>query len=60
MSASAKHAVDLVAFLCAGVAAVSLAQTAVFVSIVAGVLSAVLAGMRIYDRLTYGPLKRGD
>lgn len=48
---------DLVTFLCAGIAAVSLAQAAVVVSIIAGLVSIVLAGIRIHDRLKYGPTR---
>jgi hypothetical protein len=47
--------VDLLTFLCAGVAAISLAQLALTVSIIAGIASISLAGLRWHDRIRYGP-----
>jgi hypothetical protein len=46
--------VERLAYLFAGVAAVSLSQAALLVTIAAGALSAVLAGIRIHDRIKYG------
>lgn len=46
---------DLFTFLCAGIAVVSLTQAALVVSIMAGLISVVLGGIRLHDRVKYGP-----
>lgn len=46
--------IERLAYLFAGVAAVSLSQAALLVTLVAGLLSAILAGIRIHDRIKYG------
>ena len=53
----AKRLMDLVSFALAGVAAVSLTQTALIISIIAGLASIILAGFRVHDRLKYGPMR---
>ena len=55
MSAAVKHAVDWVAFLCAGVAVVSWANAAFAATIFAGVASGILATIRVYHLVRYGP-----
>jgi hypothetical protein len=45
---------DLATFLCAGVAVVSLSQAALVVSIIAGLVSIILGGIRVHDRMKYG------
>ena len=54
LSDDAARWIDRLAFLFAGVSAVSLSQTALFISIIAGLFSAILAAIRIHDRLKYG------
>ncbi len=46
---------DRLAFLFGGVALISLSQAAYLLTIIATVLSIVLATLRIHDRLRYGP-----
>ena len=46
--------VDLLTFLCAAVAAVSLAQAALVLTIVSTVIAIVLGGFRLHDRIRYG------
>jgi hypothetical protein len=46
---------DLATFLCAGVAVVSLSQAAVVLTIVSTLIAIVLGGIRIHDRIKYGP-----
>lgn len=53
-SEGTKRVAEFAAFLCAGVSAVSLSQAAVVISILAGLVSIVLGGIRIHDRLKYG------
>lgn len=59
-SEGTKRLIDLVAFICAGVAGISLAQAAVFMSFAAATVSVFLGGIRVYDRFKYGPAKRGE
>lgn len=54
LSESSKRLIDLIAWVFAGVAALSLAQTALIVTIAAGLASFILAAVRIYDRFRYG------
>ena len=54
LSETARKALEGGAYLFAGVAAVSLSQAALIVTLLAGLLSAILAGIRIHDRLRYG------
>jgi hypothetical protein len=46
---------ERLAYLFAGVAAVSLSQAAYALTIVATLLSIILAGFKLHDRLKYGP-----
>ena len=46
---------DLLTFLCAGVAVVSLSQAALVLTIISTVIAIVLGGIRIHDRVRYGP-----
>lgn len=46
---------DLATFLCAGVAVVSLSQAALVLTIISTVIAIILGGIRIHDRLRYGP-----
>jgi hypothetical protein len=46
---------DLATFLCAGVAVVSLSQAAVLLTILSTIIAIILGGIRIHDRLRYGP-----
>lgn len=48
---------DLATLLSAGIAAVSLANAALAVTIIAGVISIICGIVRLYDRLKYGPVK---
>lgn len=50
-----RHLLDWLTWLCAGIAAVSLAQTALIVTIVSGFVGIILGGIRLHDRLKYGP-----
>lgn len=54
LSEPSKRIFDLGAWLFAGVAAVSLSQTALIVTILAGLASFILAAIRIADRIRYG------
>ena len=45
------------AYLFAGVAVVSLAQAALWVTLLAGLLSIILGAVKLHDRLRYGPGK---
>ena len=47
--------IDLTTISLAGVAAVSLAQLALVVTIIAGLASISLAALRWHDRIKYGP-----
>lgn len=59
LSDAANRWLDWIAILFAGVSAVSLIQgVAVVVTIVAGLVSIILGGFRIHDRLRYG--RNGD
>ena len=51
---------DLLTFLCAGVAVVSLSQAALIMSLLAAAMSLVLGAIRVHDRWKYGPGKRGE
>jgi hypothetical protein len=46
--------IERLAYLFAGVAAVSLSQAALLVTLLAGLASLILASIRIHDRLKYG------
>lgn len=46
---------DLLTFLCAGVAVVSLSQAAVLLTIVSTLIAIILGGVRLHDRIKYGP-----
>jgi hypothetical protein len=46
---------DLATFLCAGVAVVSLSQAALLLTILSTLIAIILGGIRIHDRLRYGP-----
>jgi hypothetical protein len=50
-----KGIADALTYLCAGVAVVSLTQAALLVTITAGLISIILGGIRLHDRLKYGP-----
>lgn len=54
LSEAVKQWLDMLAYLFAGVAVVSLANAALVVTILAGAASFVLAAIRIHDRLRYG------
>lgn len=54
LSEPTKKLIDFGAWAFAGIAAVSLAQTALIVTILAGLASFILAALRIHDRLKYG------
>lgn len=49
--------VENLAWVFAGVAAVSLAQAAVVMSLLAASVSVILGAIRIHDRLKYGPAR---
>jgi uncharacterized membrane protein len=49
--------VENLVWLFAGVAAVSLAQAAIVMSIMAAAVSVILGGIRIHDRIKYGPAR---
>jgi hypothetical protein len=48
------------AYLFAGVAVVSLQQAAFAVTIVAGLISAILGAIKLHDRVRYGRTAKGD
>jgi hypothetical protein len=48
------------AYLFAGVAVVSLQQAAFAVTIIAGLISAVLGLIKLHDRIRYGRAAKGD
>lgn len=51
---------DFLTYLSAGVAVVSLTQAALFASLVAALVSIILGGIRIHDRLKYGPGRKSE
>jgi hypothetical protein len=53
-----KNLIDGAAAGFALVAGISLSQTALVVSILAGMASLILFGIRLHDRLRYGPPQR--
>jgi hypothetical protein len=55
LSDATKHWLDLVAFTGAIVAGFSLATAALFMSFLAALCSVLWFGVRIYDRIKYGP-----
>jgi uncharacterized oligopeptide transporter (OPT) family protein len=60
LSASAKHALDGVVFAAAGLAAFGFWQgVALALTIISTCIAILLGGLRVYDRLAYGPVKRG-
>lgn len=48
---------ERLAYLFAGVAAVSLSQAAYALTIIATLLSIILAGFKLHDRIKYGPAR---
>lgn len=52
-----RHILDWLVWICAGVAAISLAQLAFLATALAGFASCALAAIRIHDRVKYGPSK---
>ena len=54
LSEPAKKLIDIITFLCAGVAVVSLSQVAVVLTIISTVIAIILGGIRIHDRVKYG------
>lgn len=56
-SSSSKQVIDVIAYVCAAIAAVSLAQAAFAATVFAGVTGGVLASIRIYHLIKYGPHK---
>jgi len=58
ISSGAHQWVERGAYLFAGVAVVSLQQAAFVVTIIAGLISALLGAIKLHDRLRYG--KPGD
>jgi hypothetical protein len=48
---------ERLAYLFAGVAAVSLAQAAYALTIIATLLSIILAGFKLHDRIKFGPVR---
>jgi MFS superfamily sulfate permease-like transporter len=54
LSEHGKRFIDIGAWLFAGVAAVSLAQTALIITILAGLVSIALGAIRLHDRIKYG------
>ena len=52
------HWAERLAYLFAGVAAVSLSQAAYVLTITATLLSIILAGFKLHDRIKYGPASR--
>jgi hypothetical protein len=55
MGDSARKLIDFGSFSLAGVAVISLSQAALIVTILAGLASLILAGIRVYDRIKFGP-----
>lgn len=55
LSEGTKHFIDFVALSGAVVAGVSLASAAIFMSLLAATCSVIWFGVRIYDRIKYGP-----
>lgn len=51
---------DLLTFLCAGVAVVSLSQAALILTIVSTLIAIALGGFRLHDRIRYGPAGKAD
>lgn len=54
LSETAKHWLDVGVFTGAIVAGISLANAALVVTIIAGMLSILLGAIRLYDRVKYG------
>jgi hypothetical protein len=50
-----RHLLDLLIWICAGIAAVSLSQLAFLATALAGFGSFVLFLIRVFDRIKYGP-----
>jgi len=57
MSHDQQKLVEGAAYVFAGVAAISFAQLAYVVTIVAGIISAMLGVIRLHDRIRYGPVR---
>jgi hypothetical protein len=55
LSDTTKHGLDLVALAGVFVAGVTLANAALFMSFIAALCSVIWFGVRIHDRLKYGP-----
>jgi hypothetical protein len=49
--------VEALAYLFGGIALFSLAQAAVVMSLLAAIVSVVLGGIRLHDRIKYGPAR---
>jgi hypothetical protein len=49
-----RHLLDAGTWILAGVAAFSLAQAALVITMLAGIASFILASIRIYDRIRFG------
>jgi hypothetical protein len=52
-----RHWIELLAWICAGITAVSVAQLAFLATALAGFSTFVLAMIRVYDRVKYGPAR---
>ena len=50
-----RHLLDWATWACALAAGISLANAALMVTFVAGMLSIILGAIRLHDRLRYGP-----
>ena len=57
VSENVSHWAERGAYLFAGVAVVSLSQTAFVLTIVATIISIILGGIKLHDRIRYGPSK---
>lgn len=53
------HWAERLAYLFGGVAVISLSQAAYALTIIATVLSIILASFKLHDRIRYGPVGRG-
>jgi hypothetical protein len=57
MTSDHSHWAERLAYLFGGVALISLSQAAYALTILATLLSIVLAGFKLHDRIKYGPSK---
>jgi hypothetical protein len=53
-----RHLLDWLTWACALTAGISLANAALMVTFVAGLLSIILGAIRLHDRLKYGPARK--